>query len=72
MIDYTTLVEELRDIFLDYRTTAHFEEVSDGSGKVYFDYELDCTKEQEVEAEWLIVDFIEHKMYELIDKVYAK
>ena len=48
------LTEEIRDIFLDYRTTVHADETSDGSGRRYVDYELESTDEQEKEVKELI------------------
>ena len=71
-MDITTLTQELRNIFLDHRTTVRTQETDDGSGKRYIDYELECTKEQEDEANALILECFQEKMNTLIDRVYSK
>lgn len=70
--DIHALTEEIRDIFLDYRTTVRAEEVSDGSGKRYLDYELDCTREQEMEVARLIADAIIAECRRIFDAVMEK
>ena len=71
MADYTAITKEIRDIFLDHRTTVRAEETSDGSGKEYLDYELDCTKEQEEEVGELIRLFMIERLETYLNNILA-
>jgi hypothetical protein len=62
------LAEEIRDILLDSRTTVHAQEVDDGSGRKYVDYELESTIAQEIE----VMELIGQWAGGLADRIFKK
>lgn len=69
-INYTAIVEKIRNIFLDYRTTIHDKSWQDEDGK-HYDYELDCLKAQEKEVEDLLRVFLSEEMQVLVSNIFA-
>ena len=67
-MNYTALVEEIRDIFLDCRTNIYDRTSRDEDG-VHYDYELESTKEQELEVENMIRKAFCDKIEEILEKI---
>ena len=67
-MNYTALVEEIRDIFLDSRTNIYDRTSRDEDG-VHYDYELESTKEQDLEVENLIRKTFCDKIQKILDRI---
>ena len=70
MVNYTAIVEEIRDIFLDHRTTVHDRTWRDEDGK-HYDYDLECTGTQENEVVELLRQFLIKEMQSLVNNIFA-
>ena len=69
-INYTAIVEEIRDIFLDDRTHVEYSEDRDEDG-VHVNWELDSTQAQEDEVVELLRKFLMEQMQILINDIFA-
>ena len=67
-MNYTALVEEIRDILLDSRTNIYDRTSRDEDG-VHYDYELESTHEQEVEVENLIRTTFCDKIQKILERI---
>jgi len=69
MNDYTPLMEEIRDIFLDQRTgIVNYREDRDEDG-VHVSYEIECTRQQEDEVIELLRKFALENGQQLLSKI---
>ena len=67
-MNYTALVEGIRDILLDSRTNIYDRTSRDEDG-VHYDYELESTHEQELEVENLIRTTFCDKIQKILDRI---
>ena len=67
-MNYTALVEEIRDVFLDSRTNIYDRTSRDEDG-VHYDYKLESTREQELEVGNLIREAFCNKIAKILDRI---
>jgi len=70
MADYTAIMEEIRDVFLDHRTTVRDQTWRDEDGK-HYDYELECTGQQEEEVKEKIRLFTIERLETYLNNILA-
>jgi hypothetical protein len=69
-IDYTGLMQEIRDIFLDEGRTVVKDECWQDEDGWHTSYQLECTKEQEKEAVELIRNFFADGVTLIVEEIF--